>query len=486
MKLVEIIDRSQLGIADDPQKHNYLNETVLEIHNGNTKIVNLDGYLFYTYDDKNYFVGYIGEETEISLPESYNEETYMINEFAFYDCDSIVSAVIPDGTVTSIGRCAFKFCDSLKSVVVGNGVTHVDFLSFSECSALESVSFPCSVSDIDRGIFYRCSSLVNIEVDEENPYYKSIDGNLYTKDGKTIVRYALGKADNSFSMPDDVTNVGDRAFYDCSSLVSIEIPDSVKSIGEDAFYGCSSLIDIDIPDSVTEICDRAFSRCTSLKSIEIPCSVTSIGDGAFYGCSSLETITLPLLENEKYDRKFINFGYIFGSEYDNKYVPTSLKHVVITGGDTIASGAFRGCSSIESIAICSGITNIGCNAFEACDSLVSIEVDEENPYYKSIDGNLYTKNGKYLVRYASGKTDGRFVIPDGVTRIVEGALYGCKSLKSIFIPKTVIYIEKNAVYCPWLEDVYYAGSEGEWRSIFGGGGNDFNFATKHYGYISEN
>ena len=94
-------------------------------------------------------------------------------------------------------------------------------------------------------------------------------------------------------IPDGVTEIGDSAFQDCSSLSSMVIPEGVTSIGMAAFKGCSSLSRIEIPSSVTSIGEGAFSNCTSLTSIAVPDSVTSIGIRAFYGCTSLMSIVIP-------------------------------------------------------------------------------------------------------------------------------------------------------------------------------------------------
>ena len=128
-------------------------------------------------------------------------------------------------------------------------------------------------------------------MDSNNPAYQSIDGNLYSKDGKTLIQYAIGKTDTYFAIPSSVTSIGDYAFSWCSGLTSIEIPAGVTSIGAYAFYYCSSLTSIEIPAGVTSIGDEAFYSCSRLTSIEIPASVTSIGDRAFNGCSSLTSIT---------------------------------------------------------------------------------------------------------------------------------------------------------------------------------------------------
>ena len=91
-----------------------------------------------------------------------------------------------------------------------------------------------------------------------------------------------------------VTNIGDYAFNECSSLESTTIPEGVISIGYDAFSGCSSLTNIDIPSSVTSIGVWAFSGCSSLESIEIPEGVTNIESGAI----SKATIIYTKLNSE--------------------------------------------------------------------------------------------------------------------------------------------------------------------------------------------
>ena len=100
--------------------------------------------------------------------------------------------------------------------------------------------------------------MTNITVSQNNTAYKSIDGNLYTKDGKTIVLYAPGKLLTSFVIPDGVTSIGDEAFYNCTSLTSIEIPNSVTSIGDRAFCNCYSLTSVIIGEGVTSIGVSAF------------------------------------------------------------------------------------------------------------------------------------------------------------------------------------------------------------------------------------
>ena len=231
---------------------------------------------------------------DIVIPSEYttNSGTYTvvaIADFAFSDCPNLTSIVIPD-TVTSIGKLAFYNCTGLTSVTLSKNLTTIGENAFADCTSLTSINLPASVTDIGR---WALLGLAYIEVDSNNQSYQDIDGNLYTKDGTTILQYATGKADTQFVIPASVTSIGNAAFYECPNLTSITIPNSVTSIGENAFAHCSNLTSITIPNSVTTIGERAFYGCLSLTNITIPDSVTSIEDYTFCNCTGLKEVTIP-------------------------------------------------------------------------------------------------------------------------------------------------------------------------------------------------
>ena len=143
------------------------------------------------------------------------------------------------------------------------------------------------------GVFSECYNLTNIEVFEDNKWLKSINGNLYNKDGTKLMQYAIGKKDELFVIPDSVTEIGWGAFEGCRNLKSIIIPDSVTKIDAWAFSECYNLISMVIPNSIKKIDIRTFNGCSSLRSIILPDSVTEIGVSAFKGCSSLTSIIIP-------------------------------------------------------------------------------------------------------------------------------------------------------------------------------------------------
>ena len=186
--------------------------------------------------------------------------------------------------VTEIGWRAFEGCTGLTSIIMPEGITEIEDHAFIGCTGLKSITIPKSVTTIGRSAFEDCKGLVELDVSEENPVYKSVNGMLLNKKGTEVI-FAPEGITGDIQIPNGVTKIGGRAFWKCGGLTSITIPKGVTEIGRSAFEWCTGLTSITIPEGVRKIRDCAFFLCTRLKSITIPKSVMRIEEAAFNYCS---------------------------------------------------------------------------------------------------------------------------------------------------------------------------------------------------------
>lgn len=149
-------------------------------------------------------------------------------------------------------------------------------------SDLTYLKLPASLSLLGSNAFNECDSLTQIDVDEANTKFCSIDGVVYSKD-KTVLRAFPAGRSGSFMIPDGVTTIYNFAFYRCYQLESVNMYNTVTSIGERAFSFCWNLKNIRLSENLEKISPFAFSHCNDLTEIHLPKSITSIGDDAFLG-----------------------------------------------------------------------------------------------------------------------------------------------------------------------------------------------------------
>ena len=425
--------------------------------------------------------------TSVTIPDS----VASIGESAFYGCSRLESVTIPD-SVTRIGSSAFSECERLRSVTIPDSVTSIGNEAFYDCSRLESVTIPDSVTSIGERAFSGCRGLKSILVADGNKNYKSVNGLLLSKDGKTFIQGVNGDV----TIPDSVTSIGEWAFDDCSGLKSVTIPNSVTSIGERAFSGCRGLKsilvaagnknyksenglllskdgktliqgvngDVTIPNGVTSIGQEAFDDCSGLKSVTIPNSVTSIGKRAFSRCRGLKNVIIPdsvtnigffafadcsafLYDTRIHGVELVD-GWAVGHNYKDPPFGSldltgvrgvgelafvfcrELESVTIPNSVTsIGEDAFYGCSRLKSVTIPDSVTSIGKRAFNNCSELKLILVAAGNKNYKSVNGLLLSKDGKTLIQGVNGDV----TIPSSVTRIEDYAFDWCEGLKSFSV-----------------------------------------------------
>ncbi len=186
--------------------------------------------------------------TSIMLPDSITT----IGDHAFFGCRSLTSVTIPDSVIT-IGDNAFQSCDSLTSITFPDSVISIGIRAFYKCTNLTSVIIPDSVTSIFVGAFEECDSLTSFTVDNNNKYYSSDEyGALFDKDKTVLFQYPVGNTRTNYIIPDNVTTIGNEAFYACENLTSIAIPDSLKEVGEYAFCYCVNIKDIYYMGTETE------------------------------------------------------------------------------------------------------------------------------------------------------------------------------------------------------------------------------------------
>ena len=242
--------------------------SVLSLTTVNAQKVKIDGLNYYLFEDTHEAVIDVdntwGGKLDIPSAVSCNGETYTVNGIswkAFYNCKKLTKVRIP------------KTIDHIVDHYLTDYVTSEAFPSF-------------------MNPFSGCSDLESIEVDEDNPVFKSVNGVLFSKDGTRFYGYPAGLRAESYSVPEGVTWIGSDAFGFNEYLVSVELPETVNTLFA-AFRNCTKLEKVNLPAGLSYIHEGTFWECSNLKSIEIPSEVKEVGHQVFWNCSSLKTIDFP-------------------------------------------------------------------------------------------------------------------------------------------------------------------------------------------------
>lgn len=247
----------------------------------------------------------------------------------------------------------------VKTVPIKKGNAHIEPELFGE--------------DIESPVWYTDKTLT-----KEYTFGASIYNNIslyasyYTKglkfSGDTVTGY--DGSSRAVVVPniydgEEITTIGENAFYrtsELSGIRSVALPDTVTTISERAFYDCRYLVTAGLTANVTEIGDYAFYRNERLKSVGDISNVTSIGKGAFQGCKVLDGIELP--------ETLSTLGsYAFEG-------CTSLTAVTVpVKVNAIGEYTFSGCTSLKTAELASpGLTEIAAYAFERCSALEALTI----------------------------------------------------------------------------------------------------------------
>ena len=143
--LVEVYNLSDaLYISVGSNDNGYVGYYALGVHTSKSSPsfirVEDDGFIFYERGYTRYLLGYVGNETEITLPESCGGKDYEVYKYAFYDCDKLTSITISE-SVREIGDYAFSGCDNLTDITISKTVRKIGPYAFSSCSSLSEIVF---------------------------------------------------------------------------------------------------------------------------------------------------------------------------------------------------------------------------------------------------------------------------------------------------------------------------------------------------------
>lgn len=263
----------------------------------------------------------------------------------FYECRGFTEFEIPS-TVTTIGAAAFAECDELNEIVIPDSVTYVGDRAF-ESSGIKSIYIPASVKSLGEEIFYDCWQLENINIDQNNANYCSVDGVMFNKSKTKLMYYPAGSSNETYTIPNSVSTINEWAFFNCYDIKQVNMPQNLEKIGSYAFAMCSNLDNITLPDSVI-----------------------SIGEFVF--------------ENTAYARDKNNWEdnvlYINNHLIRTDSSKLSGDYTIKDGTRTIAERAFYACYYLESVTIPDSVKSIGANAFGKCYSLTSVSIPQSVTY----------------------------------------------------------------------------------------------------------
>ncbi|MDE5841123.1 MAG: leucine-rich repeat protein [Muribaculaceae bacterium] len=388
------------------------------------------------YEGNSYIVEEIGEGA-FSMSEIYGvvlpSTIRFIGNEAFRHCGRLDYLRLPENLAV-IGSFAFEWCSNLNIEYLPQSLYSIGENAFAGCRLPETLMIPGSLTDIMPGAFYG-TQVKAFEVDTYNMSYTSMDGILCSKDLKTLVMMPPATELESYTVPSSFSEIGAYSFAGCG-MKKIVVPENIKNIGSNAFEGCGSLTEISLPSTLTEFSPYMLSGCRSLKSLTIPDGVTALGSYSLSWCASLSEVKFP--------------SSLKRIEWCAFYRTDGLIDMVLPEGlEYLGSSSFAQCNNLESVSIPSSVSDIPYSPFNGSNKLRRITVDPANDDFISLWNWLYSKDMEKLYQITPVSTSA--TVMEGTKEVMEMAAWGCKNLKSLYLPSTLRTIRDLAfAFCDSL------------------------------------
>ena len=389
-KLFEVINLSSLNIVKGSTDNGYAAYYALSVITdpSDSKLEESGDFVFIIADEANYLVSYKGNSTQLTLPESFHDENYVIYKNAFKYCTGFTGSLIIPNSVTSIGDYAFYYCSGFNGqLIIGDAVTSIGDYAFYKCSGFNGqLTLGDAVTSIGKGAFENCLGFTG-----------------------------------SLTIPNSVESIGEQAFNGCYNLIgTLTIGYSVESIADEAFYGCRKLMEV-----------------INFSELDIVKGATTHGHAAYYAI---------IVKNSGSAGEMVNYGdFVFyisgGNNYlvDYKGNATQLILPDSYEGQNYAIGnyAFSGRKNFTgSLIIPESVTGIGDRAFTGCSGFTGSLIIPESVI--SIGNGVFED--------CTGFT-GSLTIPNSVTSIGYAAFEDCHGLNgSLTIGNSVTSIGEYAFY----------------------------------------
>ena len=272
---------------------------------------------------------------------------------------------VPEGT-KRIGIQAF-YSSPLEKIILPDSIEELPGASFEECTKLKTVNIPPKVTSLD-GAFKYCDKLEAINVDEGNEVFESIDGVLFDKTARSLIKYPVAKKGKTYAVPEGTLAIMPNAFED-TTLTGVTIPGSVRLISNNAFLFCKSLKEIVLPEGVEELGHYAFQWCSALVKAVLPASLATVGRNPFMSCEKLSEIVLA---EGNTALETVNGCLVRKEDMAIVCCPQSLKAKQLefpAGIRRVENSAFAYCKTLEEVTFGDGLEELQTSAFRQCKKL---------------------------------------------------------------------------------------------------------------------